>query len=308
VYRNTPLIEFEPRHGESACRTWLKMECWQPTGSFKIRGMSRLAERAAANGAERLVCSSGGNAGLAVAWAGRALGLAVTVVVPDTTGEAVRERLTALDAELRVHGAVWNEADALARDLSEDEGAVYMPPFDHPLIWSGHSTMIDECVEAGLRPGGVVVAVGGGGLLCGVLEGLRRAGWNDVPVHAVETEGAASLHAAMENGGPVDIGAIRSLAKTLGALEVCERAWEWTREHDVRSVLVSDADAVRACRSFADDHRALVEPACGAALSVVYDGRIEAGDLLVVVCGGSGVSLADLDGWGRDLGLVAEDR
>jgi L-serine/L-threonine ammonia-lyase len=138
----------------------------------------------------------------------------------------------------------------------------------------------------------VVVAVGGGGLLCGVLSGMHAVGWSDVPVLAVETAGAASLAAAMAAGEVVRARRITSLATTLGARAVAEEALAWTRRHPVRSVVVSaTARRCQACLRFADDHRVLVEPACGAGLSVMYDRaplRAMVGPVLVIVCGGAG--------------------
>jgi L-serine/L-threonine ammonia-lyase len=91
-----------------------------------------------------------------------------------------------------------------------------------------------------------------------------------------------------------------SIATSLGARQVADEAFAWTRRHELHSWLVSDAAAVAACRRFADDHRILVEPACGAALAAVYDGAeplARAQRVLVIVCGGAGVSLARLEEW-----------
>jgi L-serine/L-threonine ammonia-lyase len=112
--------------------------------------------------------------------------------------------------------------------------------------------------------------------------------------------GAASLHAAMKAGEPVDIGRIDSIAITLGARKVCERTLRWTREHPITSWLCSDRQAVDACLRFADDHRIVVEPACGAALAAVYERApaiADASSLLVIACGGAGATPADLLRW-----------
>ncbi len=204
-------------------------------------------------------------------------------------------------ATVQVHGDAWDDAHAEALRVVEREGGFYVHPFDAPAVWSGNATIVTELAAQGVeRPGGVVVSVGGGGLLCGVLEGMHALGWNDVPVLAVETQGAASLHAAMKAGEPVDIGRIDSIAITLGARRVCERALRWTREHPVTSWLCSDRQAVDACLRFADDHRIVVEPACGAALAAAY-GRAPAlkgaSSLLVIGCGGAGATPADLVRW-----------
>jgi L-serine/L-threonine ammonia-lyase len=174
-------------------------------------------------------------------------------------------------------------------------------PFDAPAVWRGNATIVTEALGQGMqRPDAVVVAVGGGGLLCGVLEGMHAVGWKDVPVLAVETVGAASLAAAMEAGEPVDIGRIASIATTLGARRVCDRVLAWTREHPLTSWLATDRQAVDACLRFADDHRVIVEPACGAALAAVYmrvPALASARSIFVVVCGGAGATSADLQRW-----------
>jgi len=301
----TPVLDSTPLTRASGVPTWVKVESLQPTGSFKIRGVGRACEEAKAAGARSFVSSSGGNAGLAVAWAGRVLGVPTFVVVPRTTSARMIDKMRDEGATVQVHGDAWDDAHAQALRIVEAEGGFYVHPFDSPAVWSGNATIMTELAsqlasQGVSRPGAVVVSVGGGGLLCGVLEGMHAIGWTDVPVLAVETHGAASLHAAMKAGQPVDIGRIDSIAITLGARRVCERALRWTREHPVTSWLCSDREAVDACLRFADDHRIVVEPACGAALAAVY-GRASAlqaaASLLVIGCGGAGATPADLVRW-----------
>jgi L-serine/L-threonine ammonia-lyase len=125
-------------------------------------------------------------------------------------------------------------------------------------------------------------------------------------VIAVETTGAASFHAAVKAGAPVTLENIDTVATSLGASRVAQAAFDWTRRHDVRSVTVTDWQAVDACLRFADDMRALVEPACGAALAVAYQNLPELAQFqrpLVVVCGGIGVDLAKLESWKTRFGL-----
>ncbi len=296
----TPMWDSEPLSRALGVPVHLKMEALQPCGSFKIRGLGRVCAARVAGGARRLLCSSGGNAGLAVAYAGRRLGVAVTVVVPRSTSTWARERIAAEGAEVVEHGAAWAEAHAHALSRMS-EGTAYVHPFDDPETWAGHATMIDEAAaQLQRRPGAVVVAVGGGGLLCGVLQGLQRVGWGEVPVLAVETTGAASLSAAMAAGALVTLPRIDTLATTLGAATVAAEALAWTQRRPVQSWQVSDRAAVVACERFLDDHRVLVEPACGAGLSAIYDAAAPlrtASSVLAIVCGGAGVSLALLRAW-----------
>lgn len=299
LHIQTPLIESLALGRAAGREVWLKLEALQPPGSFKMRGIGLACETYAGRGARRFVSSSGGNAGLAVADAGRRLGVAVTVVVPETTSARARELLAGLGAEVVVHGASWQEANTLAGSITGDDEA-FIHPFDDPLLWRGHATMIDEIRAAGPKPDAVVLSVGGGGLLCGVAEGLQRAGWDDVAIVAVETEGAASLHGAIAAGRRIALERIDSVATSLGAKQVCERAWQWARARPLRSLVVSDRSALDACERFLADHRMLVEPACGAALAPVYAAAAELDGysrLAVIVCGGATATIDQIRLW-----------
>ena len=169
--------------------------------------------------------------------------------------------------------------------------------------------MIEEVYRAGAKPGAVIVAVGGGGLFCGVVEGLHKVGWGDVPVVTVETQGAASFAASMRAGKIVRLEKIDTVATSLGAKEIAGKAFEWTKKHRVYSETVSDRAAVEATLRFADDHRILVEPACGASLSLIYDRSPllrKFSSILVVVCGGSGVTRSMLSCWKEKTGVTIE--
>lgn len=297
LYIRTPVYENPAINARLKRRVFLKMECYQPTGSFKARGIGTLCQHAVEAGQTALVSSSGGNAGYSAAYAGRVLGVPVTVVVPESTGTTARQRIAAEGAEVIVHGAAWDDADAYARALVQERKAAYIHPFDDPVIWEGHATLIDEAAEQCPRPDAVVVAVGGGGLLCGTLEGMHRHGWTDVPVIAVETRGAASFAASIASGELETLPAITSIASTLGAKTVTPKALEWAGRHPITPVGVSDACAVAACLQFADEMRVVVEPACGAALSLLYDNAAllrGAKSVLVIVCGGAGVTYSQL--------------
>lgn len=299
LHVETPLVESRPLGLACGRRVWLKLEALQPPGSFKIRGIGLACETYAARGARRFVCSSGGNAGIAVAYAARRLRLSAVVVVPETTSARARELLRQENAEVIVHGASWQEANALATSMVA-EGDAFIHPFDDPLLWRGHATMVDEVLRAGLVPGCVVLCVGGGGLLCGVAEGMAACGWGDVPIVAVETRGAQSFHEAVSARRPVTLDRISSIATSLGARRVADAAFAWTSTRPIASIVVSDADALAACERFLDDHRLLVEPACGASLSLAY-GNAEVlkdfDDVLVIACGGAGATVDDLRRW-----------
>ncbi len=299
LHIETPLFESRPLSVHAGRSVWLKLDALQPPGSFKIRGIGFACQEYVRRGAKRLISSSGGNAGIAVAYAGRHLSVPVLIVVPETTSERAKALIRQEGAEVVVHGASWQEANDLAMS-TVGKSDVLVHPFDDPLVWQGHSTLIDEVARSGVRPDAVVVSVGGGGLLCGLVEGMRQNGWSDLPVIAVETEGADSLAQSVRAGHRVELPAITSLAITLGAKKICERAFDCTRDHPLRSLVVSDRAAVSACQRFLDDHRIVVEPACGASLAAVYDRAPELEDfesVLVVVCGGATTTLEQLREW-----------
>jgi len=315
LHIQTPCIGSVALSQASQCKVFLKLENTQPSGSFKIRGIGRLVQSAVNKGANRLISSSGGNAGMAAAYAARKLGIQALIMVPETTSEQVRERLRVEGATVQVHGSVWDETDAKARaESARDPKCVYVHPFDGEEIWDGHASLVDELVEDldGIPPDLIIVSVGGGGLLCGIIRGLRSVAWEkDVRVIAVETKGANCLAAALKDGQLVTLPEITSIAKTLGSLTVAEEAFRYAteiRKPEVTSIVVSDDQATKACVRFADQHKMLVEPSCGTALAALYEPsaleRVAGGStglrIVVVVCGGIGISSQDVEMWRRN--------
>ena len=308
LHIRTPLIESLSLGQSWGKRVFLKMENMQPTGSFKIRGIGLLCQTGKAQGVRRLVSSSGGNAGYAAAYAGRKLNIPTTVFVPSTTSVELVRQIEAQGSEVRIVGDVWDETHEAALRFSQEMEALYVSPFDHPLIWQGHSTIVDEIIQEIGQPDAIVLSVGGGGLLCGVLQGLQRHNLSTTSVIAVETEGTASLAASLKAGELVTLDKITGVAKTLGAKTVARQAFEWSRQHPVQSVVVSDAEAISACLKFADDLKCLVEPACGASLSIAYQHHEvleSARRIVIIVCGGIGTSLEMLQTWRNSLEAAA---
>ncbi|MCH8073865.1 MAG: pyridoxal-phosphate dependent enzyme [Proteobacteria bacterium] len=302
LHIETPLFESRALTIGAGRTVWLKLESMQPPGSFKIRGIGLACQEYVRRGAERLISSSGGNAGIAVAYAGRHLSVPVVVVVPETTTDIAKSLIQQEGAEVIVHGAAFHEANALALSMLKDADA-FLHPFDDPLIWQGHASLVDEVVQSGVKPDAIVLSVGGGGLLSGVVEGLNRNGWTGVPVIAVETAGADSFAQSLRAGHRVELATITSIATSLGATQICEQAFNWSKQHPLRSIVVSDRVAVSACQRFLDDHRVVVEPACGASLAVVYDVAAEIEEfnsVLVIVCGGVTATIEQLREWSND--------
>ena len=273
LFRETPLLRSERLSDLMERDVYIKMDALQGSGSFKDRGMAYLCHTLKTQqNITKLISSSGGNAGLAAATVGRALQMQVHVVVPQTTKPLVITKLQILGATVQIHGENWNSADLLARQLVEQDptsSAAYISPYDNPFLWTGHSTVIDEIYDQlppNVDPACIIASVGGGGLLCGIFEGLQRrrtqqqstTNINNKPVASViaaETIGADSFAQSFVSGQLVRLNAITSIATSLGALQVTPVVLERAKQHQIllnteSAVQVSvctDAEAVDAC-------------------------------------------------------------
>lgn len=315
AYIETPLVRSGYLSSVLGCNVHLKLENTQPSGSFKSRGLGTLVQRGVEenDGNCHFFSSSGGNAGLAAATAAKQYGQPCTVVVPNTTKEPMKERIRKAGAEVVVHGNHWAEADAYLRgtvmkSVDPNVKAVYCHPFGNPVIWEGHSTLVDELEkQCEVKPDAIVLAVGGGGLFLGVAKGIERIeGWRDsVAVVAVETEKANCFNLSFKAGKQVILEHPNSVATTLGSTYCPPEAVEYSKRIHTQSITVSDQEAVEAVVSFAEDHKHIVEPACGAALAAVYQNKMPIdlnaqSNVVVVVCGGTATSLEMLDSYRRD--------
>jgi len=229
------------------------------------------------------------------------------------------------------HGASWKEADTYLREVvikkAEASGAegVYVPPFDHPDIWAGHSTLVDELrVQMNDMgedaPDVIACSVGGGGLFNGIVQGVDAHGWDDTLTLGVETKGADSLAQALEKNELVTLPGITSQATSLGAIRVSERTFELASEGlasgKVKTAVFTDAEAAMGCWRFADDERILVELACGVTIALCYGGRLKKAlgrpvrrdeKVVIVVCGGSNVTTGIMEQWRQEFGDLDSD-
>lgn len=297
--------------------------------------MNRAVESSSSTSQEiHFYTSSGGNAGLACITAANTLRRPATVVVPLSTLPHMVQKLRDLGADVVQVGASWAVADKHLREVvipdfeSRHPGAkaVYVAPFDHQDVWDGAETMVTELERQmaqsfGSKIDGVVCSVGGGGLLCGIMQGvqkLKEAGYGTPKVVAVETFGGESLNASVKAGELVTLPAITTIATSLGAVRVAQEAFDWTQRAggDLISTVVTDADSVVAMSRFLDDARMLVESACGATVALVYNGDLKkilgkdlsdeswaAKNIVLIVCGGSNISLDMLEKYKVQFGV-----
>ena len=261
----TPLVESP----ELAPRALLKLETFQPTGSFKVRGALALLTRLAPG--ERVVAASAGNHALGVAWAATALGVEATVVVPETAAPAKLAALERFPVELLRHGAGYDEAERHALALA-GEGRRYVSAYNDPDVIAGGGTLALELPEGPLT---IVCPVGGGGLCAGVA--LWASGLADVRVVGVEAEASRSVSAAVAAGRVVPVAVGPTLADGLaGNLEPGSVTVKLVRAHVAELVAVTEAEIEEAIRLLVSEHGVVAEGAGAVASAALLAGKVQA--------------------------------
>ncbi|WP_421706952.1 pyridoxal-phosphate dependent enzyme [Algihabitans sp.] len=289
LVRRTPILAADPaRQPLPAEAVWFKLESLQVTGSFKARGATNalraLGPEAVARG---LTTASGGNHGLAVAYAAWTVGTRAVVFLPESTPPAKAERLRAWNAEVRVVGQVWDDANAAALAFAEAEGLTYLHPFAAPEVIAGQGTVALEFLEQVPDLDLLLVAIGGGGLISGIAtaaKGLNPA----IRIVGVEPFGAPTLAESLAAGQLATLPVIETAAGTLAPrrsaqinLEIVDRLVE-------EIVLVSDAQMRDAAVWLWQECGVAAELSGAAALAALMSGSLpeaEAAKVGVVVCG-----------------------
>jgi threonine dehydratase len=274
----TPLV---PRPDGSA---WLKLECLQPTGSYKIRGATNaLKARIEAGKVLRaIVTASAGNFGQAIARAAASLGLPCIIHVPDYAARVKVENLKRMGAEIREHSfeAWWR---IMQTRETGDEGTFFHPVCEREVI-AGAATIGAEIFEDLPDVDAVLVPIGGGGLASGIAQALkaRRPGCR---VLAVETDTALPLKAAIEAGEPVTVERTTSFVDGMGSTRVLDAMWPLLRRLIDDVVVVSRAVVEAAIRTLAAEHHVIAEGAGAAAFAA--SAKIPAGRNVAIVSGGN---------------------
>jgi len=294
--RRTPLVPSDVLSERLGRRVSLKLEMLQETGSFKPRGAFNevlgLDEKARRRG---IVGVSGGNFARGLAFAGAALGVPTTIVMPRSTPRHSIEATRRHGARVEVVESIA-EAFRRADELAEG-GQTPLHPFDDPAMMAGNGTLGVELVEQAPDVGDVVVSIGGGGLMTGVASAVKalRPG---ARVWGVETEGADAMRRSLDAGRLVEI-EITSIATTLGAPWVSERTLAAARELLEDVIVVPDAAAVHAIEALMDAGKVVPEPAASCTLAAAEALGDRLGDHVVLVLCGGNVSFADVVAWRR---------
>ncbi|WP_200948047.1 threonine/serine dehydratase [Nocardioides sp. Soil774] len=280
--RRTPLLA--PSASDAV---WLKCEFLQHCGVFKTRG----AFNRQLTGLERdeigdagIVVASGGNAGLAQAFAAHELGIRATVFVPETAPAVKVERIRSYGADVRLVGTEYAEAQQAALELARVHGAAYAHAYDQPEVAAGAGTLAEEVLEDEPDLDTIVVAVGGGGLYAGVAASVRGR----ARVVAVEPERIPTLHDAIAAGRPVDVEVSGVAADALGARRVGDLAFAAAEAEPPVSVLVAEDAIIEARDRLWSDFRIVSEHGAATAYAAILSGAYTPGPgerVAVVVCG-----------------------
>jgi threonine dehydratase len=288
--RKTPLVTAAPvREQSDATRgLLLKLESLQVTGSFKARGAINavfgLPPAALARG---IVTASGGNHGLAVAYAGWAAGVPATIFLPRSVAPDKLAKFARWGAQVKVSGEVWDDSNMAALRHAEAEGLAYIHPFADPAVIAGQGTIALEVLEEARDLDTLIVAIGGGGLISGIAIAARalRPG---IRIIGVEPTGAPTLHDSLAAGCVVELTRLDTAAVTLAPRRSAEINFAIIRQTVERVVLVEDRDMREAARWLWRELGVATELSGAAAVAALLAGgyRPAPGErICAIVCG-----------------------
>ena len=277
---------------------YFKLEVLQPTHSFKVRGaFSALTRLSPDQRKLGVVTASGGNHGLAVAYAAAHLDIPACIFLPESATEAKLAAIRRLDPEVIIHGAAWDDANILAMKIARESGRTYVHPFDNASVMAGQGTLVAETLQH-LNPDTIVASIGGGGLISGILSAVQHFS-PATRVYGVETEGADPMYQSRKAGKIVELPAITSIAETLGARKTEKFQFETVTRYAADLVTVSDTSAIHALLEILDLEKLLTEPAASCSVAALLEGKIpcKPADNVVVVLCGANIAMDKVLGW-----------
>ena len=286
--RRTPLTASATLSERLKTNVYVKLELFQKTGSFKVRGAFNKALTLTPEERSRgIVAVSGGNHAQAVAYVARALGLRSLILMPETTPRNYVEATRGYGASIKF---AVNAAAAFAEVADfEREGWVYVHPFDDPLVMAGQGTVGLEILQDVPQATDVIISIGGGGFIGGIATAIKALK-PSVRIWGVETEGADCMSKSMAAGKIVTLDAITSVARTLGAPAPSERTFDLAKQLLEGVTVVSDREALDALRFLLERLKILTEPAASCTLAAADRLREQFSPerhVVLVLCGGN---------------------
>lgn len=273
---------------------FVKFELFQKTGSFKVRGaFNKLLSLSADERKRGVVAISGGNHAQAVAYASSVLNIDAVVLMPQTTPqnylEATRNYGATVDLQPTIQDAFKKIKDY------ESQGRIFIHPFDDPLVMAGQGTLGLEIMEDLPEATDIIISIGGGGFEGGVSTAVKAIK-PEVKIWGVETVGADCMSQALKAGHPVELAAITSIAKTLGAPSVSLQTLALAQEHLEEVLVVTDEEAVQQLKFILERLKVLTEPAASCTLAAALqlkDRFTKNSNVVLIFCGGN-LSVTDL--------------
>jgi threonine dehydratase len=273
--RRTPLIRADQcAEPASDADLWLKLECLQPTGSFKARGATnKLLTTPPDRLANGIVTASGGNHGLAVARAARLAVVSATVFAPTTVSAEKVDKMRKWGAEVRIGGALWDEANRDALAHAERAGAVYFHPFADAAVMAGQGTVGLEIWEDMPDVETILVAIGGGGLIAGLATAVKARAPH-ARIVGIEPVGSPTLQASLAAGRVVRLPAVTTRVATMACGKTEPENFDIVRRHVDEIVLVEDADMLDAARWLWFEFGVAADLSGAAAVAALRSGRV----------------------------------
>lgn len=257
----TKLIHSTVFSNECGNDVYIKPENLQRTGSFKLRGAYNKIAKLTKEEKERgVIASSAGNHAQGVALAAQRLGTQAVIVMPRHTPLIKVDATKQYGADVVLAGDIYDEAYAKAKELQEANGYVFVHPFDDPDVIEGQGTIALEVLEELPDADILLVPIGGGGLIAGVAAAAKMKN-PQIKVIGVEPEGAASAKAALDQGGPVDLDGVSTIADGAAVKKIGGLTYEYIKQYVDEIVTVSDYELMEAFLLLAEKHKIVGENA-----------------------------------------------
>ncbi len=290
VVRCTPMEYSHTFSARTGAEVSLKLENFQRTGSFKIRGaLNRIMTLSAAEQAAGVVTASAGNHAQGVALAATRAGVDATIVMPEHAPISKVKATRSYGGRVVLHGVDYEEAQTRAHEIERDEDRTYVHAFDDEAVMAGQGTIGLEILEQCPAVDTVVVPIGGGGLIAGIATAIK-ATRPDVRVIGVQAEGAASVIDSLEQGTVQSRDSVKTVADGIATRSVGERPFAVIQQRVDEVVTVSDEEIALALTLLLERSKTLVEGAGAVALAAVLEDGFayDEGEVIVpALCGGN---------------------
>jgi threonine dehydratase len=293
IAKRTPLIHSPILSERVDGSVYLKLECLQETGSFKIRGATnKLLSLSKDERARGAITISSGNHGRAVSYVSGKLGINAVICLPETVPSNKREAIRRLGAELVIAGETYDDATETVTRLQGERGLTMVHPYNEPLVIAGQGTIGLELLEDLPEIDTVVVPLSGGGLLAGIAFALKsiHAGIRTI---GVTMDKGPAMWESLRAGHVVDIVEEPTLADALmGGIIPCDYTFPMIQKYVDDSVLVSEEEIAGAMIFALVEHHLVVEGGGAVGMAALLYGKVgNLGENIAVVLSGSNVDI-----------------